>query len=432
MSFFVWATHRGKEFAGAYYRIRVPMAWMENLGYTQGYIDRGEGGEDDIAAMFTADVDLFYSTVGRSTLYQMQVINAMEAKKIQDGSLHHPPTIIWDCDDNSDFVHPYNSAFATQGVRHYPSGDFLEPGEMLTSPDSKGKEHILWEDRVTRSGDAVFDIERNLAEMKVRHRIIREATGVTVSSPSLASYMRQVIGQKNVYVFPNTVVPQDYEEYPIVKDPDEVRVLWQGGMSHFIDWYPLREAIASVFQKYPKAKLVLWGEKFDWISDMIRPEQLEYHVWTDYAAFKLKRGLLRIDINLCPLADNPFNWGKSAIKWYESVVWKRPEATLAGNVLPYREIRDGETGLLYSTPEEFAYKLGVLIEDAQLRQRLGAAAKEWVFANRTPDKTIPGLFEFYAECRARTTQGKTRRIVQPTLAEVRKTFDARPEETRRH
>jgi len=59
MSFFVWATHRGKEFAGAYYRIRVPMAWMENLGYTQGYIDRGEGGEDDIAAMFTADVDLF-------------------------------------------------------------------------------------------------------------------------------------------------------------------------------------------------------------------------------------------------------------------------------------------------------------------------------------------------------------------------------------
>jgi glycosyltransferase involved in cell wall biosynthesis len=341
----------------------------------------------------------------------------MEPGKIQDGTVHYPPTIIWDCDDNSDYVHPFNQSFATQGVRHYPTGDFLEKDEVLTTHDSKGNEHVLWVDKETRSGEHVFDIGRNLSEMKVRHQIIREAVGVTVPSPSLAAYMRDVVGQKNVYVFPNTVVPSDYEEFPLARDDGKVRVLWQGGMSHFIDWYPLREAIKAVVQKYPKMVLVVWGEKFDWITDIVPPEQLEYHLWTDYAAFKLKRGLLRIDINLCPLADNPFNWCKSAIKWYEGSVWSRPEATLAANVAPYREIKDGETGLLYRTPEEFAQKLGLLIEDAALRARLGQAARRWVLDNRTPEKTIPGLYEFYQDCRARTKQG---RIVKPTLEQVKK------------
>lgn len=416
MPLFMWATNRGKQSACTYYRVMVPMVWLERLGFTKGYMDVGTGGEDDVAAMMTSDIDLFYATTGRTTLYQLQVINGMAPGQIQDGNTHYPPTTIWDIDDNSDYVHPFNQSFATQGVRHYPTGSFLVPGEALASPDHKGREHLLWVDGETKSGEHIFNIARNLSEMKVRHQIIREAQGVTVSSPSLAHYMRDVIGQKNVYVFPNTVVPEDYEEFPLVRDDKEVRILWQGGMSHFIDWYPLREAVASVFQKYPQAKLVMWGEKFDWITDVIPPNQLEYHLWSDYAAFKLKRGLLRIDINLCPLADNPFNWCKSAIKWYEGSIWSRPEATLAANVAPYREIKDGESGLLYRTPEEFAQKLGALIENAELRQRLGHGARDWVLANRTPEKTIPGLFEFYQDCRARSKQ----RIVRPTLEQVRK------------
>lgn len=416
MPFYVYAADKGEYSACSYYRIRVPMAWLERLGYTLGYIDRGKGGEDDIAAMFTSDVDLLYAATGRSNLYQMQVINNMEPKKIQDGSIHHPPTIIWDCDDNNDFVHPFNQSFAAQGIRHYPSGAFLEPGEALTSYDTKGNEHILWVDKETKSFGMLFDIERNLAEMKVRHRIIREAAGVTVPSPILARYISDVVGQKNVYVFPNTVVPGDYEEYPTIRTDDSVRVLWQGGMSHYIDWYPLREVIAAVFEKYRNAKLVIWGEKFHWITDMIRPEQLEYHMWSDYPAFKLKRGLLNIDINLCPLAANTFNACKSAIKWYEGSIWSRPEATLAAKFGPYLEIEDGKTGLLYSSHEEFAQKLGRLIEDRNLRLRLGAGAREWVLANRTPQATIPGLFEFYSECRARTRRGQ---IIRPTLNEVK-------------
>jgi glycosyltransferase involved in cell wall biosynthesis len=171
-------------------------------------------------------------------------------------------------------------------------------------------------------------------------------------------------------------------------------------MSHYPDWYPLRYAVKAVVDKYPHVKFVIWGTKFDWITTVIPENQLEYHEWTDYAAYKMKRSIMDCDINLAPLVDAPFNWCKSGIKFYEASIGPRPEATLAANVQPYSlEIEDGKTGLLYNSPEEFAQKLGLLIENATLRKNLAAGAKKWVEANRTPDATIPGLAEFYEELR---------------------------------
>lgn len=421
MPLFMWAQNYARD-PGAcdYYRVKVPLYWMEQLGYMLGYEDRGMAGESDIASFFTSDIDLFYSVCDQTVLHKMVTLKQMKPKKIQDGSIHHPPTTIWDCDDNPDFVHPFNQTFAANGVRHYPSGAFLEPGECLEYEDAKGTKHLMWEDGRTTGlgGQFIFDIARNLQNMKLRWEVIREAVGVTVPSPSLASYIRNVLKQPNVYVFPNTVVPQDYEEYSLAPVTDgSVRILWQGGMSHFIDWYPLRDAMREVMQKYPQAKLVVWGEKFDWITDVVPENQLEFHGWSPYPAYKLKRGLLQADINLCPLADNIFNRCKSAIKWYEGSIWSKPEATLAANVATYHEIKDGETGLLYRTPKEFAQKLGQLIESQDLRLRLGAAAHQWVLANRTPQATIPGLFEFYMECRARTKGAK---VLPATARELKR------------
>jgi len=411
---FFWANNRiANRGACHYYRIQIPLTWMDKLGYMKCYDDRGTGGQNDYMAMFSADIDLYYGVAGADTLHQITTLGEMKAAKRPDGELHYPPTTIWDCDDNPDYVHPFNQTFSVNGVRHYPSGEFLEPGETLEYETAKGERVTLWEDGASTAlaGQAPFDIPRNLQTMKTRWEVIRAATGVTVPSPSLASYFRDVIKQPNVYVFPNTVVPEDYEEFPLQPAPEgEVRILWQGGMSHYIDWYPLREAIRETMQKYPQAKMVIWGEKFDWITDIIPEAQLEFHGWTPYEAFKIKRGLLRADINLCPLADNAFNWGKSAIKFYEGSVWSKPEATLAARVGPYREIIDGVNGLTYTSPTDFAFKLGRLIEDATLRRTLGAKAREWVLANRTPQVTIPALFEFYQDCRART---KGNQIIRP-------------------
>ena len=400
-----------------YYRIQVPTSQMTKLDLCDWFVDKG-GTRNSNIALTHANYALFYAWAGTRALHRIQTLKEIRPN-VRQGNDLYPPTIFYDHDDNNDFVHPFNSAYLTMGTRDM-DGYLLEPGEGLVVPLGNGKVTEIVDQR-THDENVVFDIERNLFDMKVRHEIIRECHGVTAASPVLARYFKEVVGAQAVHFFPNTVVPEDYEQHEIVRTDDSIRILWQGGQSHLPDWYPLKDALAAVCKKYPKVKIVLFGEYFSWIHDVIPDSQIEHHQWKPYEAYKLKRGLLNIDINLCPLSDNLFNRCKSAIKWYESVVWKHPEATLAANVGPYQEIEDGVTGLLYNSPEEFVQKLSRLIEDAPLRARLGQEAKRWVLANRTPEATIPALHQFYSETRAKHTRdlGKPS-VVKPSFADIKR------------
>jgi len=422
-NFFVWTLNFAKRSACSYYRIEVPMTQLDQMQMASVFEDKGDGGEQSALAIAYSDIAHFYAIGGEQPLNRIQRLKKMKPGHRAGHDLY-APAVIYDIDDNNDFVHPFNTSFAHMGVRGYPDARLLKPGDGLEIVKGEGESAEMiggWIDGETHYNGIKFDVARNLHQMKVRHQIIRECHGVTVSSPTLAKYMKQVIGAKDVYVFPNTVVPAHYEKIRAVREDDQVRILWQGGMSHWIDWYPLRFALKAICDKYPKVKFVIFGEWFNWIHEMIPDHMVEHHPWVEYDAYKLKRGLLNIDINLCPLANNAFNACKSGIKWYESILWEKPEATLAAKTAPYAEIVDGETGLLYSTPEEFVEKLGVLIENRELRNRLAEGAKRWVLDNRTPEKTIPGLFDFYTEVRARQKREIGAPIIkQATIEEIKK------------
>lgn len=421
-NFYVWSMLHGQKTACSYYRIEVPQYLLRDMDFTNLYMDNGEvDPEESNMARVYSDIAHFYSLGGAPVLHLFKTLKGIKAATRGDSEIY-PPALIYDADDNTDFVHPFNSTFCNLGVRGYPDATFLKPGEGLDITDHTGKVIAQWVDGGTRYNGRVFDIARNLSEMKIRHEMIREAHGVTVTSPTLAKYMKEVIGAKNVHVFPNTIVPEHYEKIRAVRTDDKIRILWQGGMSHWVDWYPLRDALRTLSLKYKgKITWVIFGEWFNWIHDNIPDDMVEHHYWVEYSAYKLKRGLLNIDINLCPLANNVFNSCKSAIKWYEGSIWEQPEATLASVSPTYSEIVDGETGLLYRTPEEFVEKLSLLIENADLRKKLGEGAKEWVLANRTPKATIPALFDFYMETRARQRRDLGKPLVAaPTMEQVKK------------
>lgn len=421
--FFCWTLNAGKAGACNWYRITVPFMHLRDMGLAQVYEDNNQGDpKESNLALLHSDIGHFYSVVGEDVLHRIRSIKRIGAgrRATPEGGIDvYPPALIWDCDDNTDFVHPFNMTYVHMGVRGYPDGHLLKPGDGLEVTNAEGKSIGGWADGVTRYEGITFDIARNLHAMKVRHEIMREVHGITTASPILSKYAREVIGCKNVYTFPNTIDPSHYEKIRAVRNDKRVRVLWQGGMSHLIDWYPLREALRSVCEKYrDQFTFVIFGEYFDWINEVIPPSMIERHPWCDYSAYKLKRGLLNIDINLCPLVNNIFNSCKSAIKWYEASIWEDMfEATLAQRGPVFNEIQDGVTGLLFDTPEEFAQKLGRLIEDGPLRKRLASAAHKWVLENRTPEKTIPGLFDFYAETRARQKREIGRPVIKPATQE---------------
>jgi len=399
-NFKVWTANFGKQSASAYYRILVPQRCLMEMGYANAYSSSAET-QEDFAAMLYSDVAQLYAIIGDYWLQKVKRVNAIHPA-IRDGQPIYPPSFIYDIDDNNDYVHPFNMFFNKYGVREYPTNKLLKPGDGLEIMDHNGKQISQWVDKETVYDGVMFDVERNLRDMKLRHELLRECQGVTCPSLALANYFKQVVGVQSTYFFPNTIVPSDYKSFPVQrKNPTEIRIVWQGGQSHFVDWYPLRFAVREISQKYPQVKWVIYGQWYNWVHEFIPDDRIEYHPWDDYAAYKLHRGLLDCDINICPLANNPFNICKSDIKYTEASIWERPEATLAANVGPYKHITDGVDGLLYNTPEEFVQKLSALIENADLRKKVAQGAREWTLKNRTPEATIPGLFDYYAEVRAR-------------------------------
>ena len=382
-----------------YYRVQVPLVNLQKQKFTTSMlsiIDKQNDRESSIKKLMYSDIFLNYCP---DNSHAHDVIKNKKAAVDEFGKMQVPPAIVYDEDDNVDFIHPFAEEYAHRGTRTYPDGKLLEEGDTIMYEAPDGKIVPLWEDGKTKHGK-IFNIKHNLMIIAMKHRIIKDSHGATCPSPALARYWKNVLGQSNVYVFPNTVDLSDYEFYNVNRRNDKIRILWQGGSSHYIDWWPLKDALKEIANKYKdKITFVMYGVKFGWILDAIPDSMIEYHDWTPYAAYRLKRGLLNIDINLCPLTDNPFNRCKSAIKWYEGSIWPTPEATLAQKTGPYLEITHNENGLLFSNPREFVEMLSSLIDDAALRKRLSMNAKKWVEDNRYPEKTIPGLFDFYLHTR---------------------------------
>lgn len=377
-----------------YYRIAIPLRGLDRMEGCHTYLAEPQG-ETDLRyeALMGADISIYWRVCNKEGYEYFKQFSDFEPIE-KDGKITYPPLLIMDTDDAVDWIHPFNMAYNCLGVRDQ-EGNLLKPGQNVMV-NYKGEDQVLWRDKFTRGQkDYIFDIGRNLRDIGYHYDAARCAAGVTVTNNFLAQIYKDQ-GCEEVYVFPNTIDPDDWWFPPLRERTDgKIRIIWEGGSSHLDSWIPIRQPIVDVLKNNPQAKLVIFGDPFDWMKKEIAADQLELHHWIGYDGYKLKRACLDADINLAPLTASAFTESKSAIRWYEASMGPRPEATLAADVGPYQEIEDGKTGLLYKTPQEFAEKLQSLIDNADLRKRLGEGAQEWVLANRTMRQTIPGLHKFY-------------------------------------
>ena len=385
--------HFQSQIAARYYRLQVPLVGLHQRGLANVYFDDGQVNRQyAMQVMSGAHIALSWNLSGDVGLQTAKDFRETMKPIMKEGALLIPPAYVLDMDDALEYVHPMNTSYCTWGIRRW-DGSFMEDGDKLTVPTPDGGERVLWQDGVSQDEGRIYTVKGANERIAQHYEIARTARGVTVTTPFLAELYKEQ-GVKNVYVFPNSVIEEDYY-FPNLAPHEGVRIIWQGSTSHFEDWMPVSDALVEVLKENPSAKLVVWGAIFPWMRKLIAPEQLELHGWDDYAAYKIKRPCLDADINLCPLVDSPFNRAKSAIKWYEGSLGPRPEATLAANVGPYQEIESGKTGLLYNNAQEFKEQLTALIRNEELRKTLGHRAREWVLANRSANKTVLGLFEFY-------------------------------------
>jgi len=86
-------------------------------------------------------------------------------------------------------------------------------------------------------------------------------------------------------------------------------------------------------------------------------------------------GYAMVDVNLAPLELNhKFTESKSELKYFEAALMELP--TVASDIAPFRVgITDGRTGFLCGNEQAWFQALERLVLDADLRVRMGKAAR---------------------------------------------------------
>jgi glycosyltransferase involved in cell wall biosynthesis len=216
------------------------------------------------------------------------------------------------------------------------------------------------------------------AAMRRLERNLRAADGLIVSTPHLAARYAELAGGP-VWVCENGLDLDRYDhERP---DLPGVWIGWAGAQGHqdaVETWAP---AVCAVLRARPQTRLVSVGLPFAAqvaaalaVQDRPRCLALPPANLQAYPA-----SLALADLALAPAVDTPLFRGKSDLRWLEASALGIP--TVA-HPLVYRRVRDGETGLLASTAQEAEAAILRLVDDADERARIGAAAQAEVRRER--------------------------------------------------
>ena len=220
----------------------------------------------------------------------------------------------------------------------------------------------------------------NEAAARDHYFLFRAVSAVQTSTKYLADYLREF--NPHVYLFENQLA-----ELPPARSYDENApqvTIFFGALNRRADWEPLMPSINAAIQEH--------GDRlyFRVVSDytfyqQLRTEQKSYVGGTQDGSVvapyeRYVEELRSSDIALLPLNDTEFNRAKSDLKFIEAA--GNGAAVLAAPTVYAATVRDGETGLIYRSPKEFAQKLDLLIRRADLRRTLAENAYRYVAEHR--------------------------------------------------
>ncbi len=219
---------------------------------------------------------------------------------------------------------------------------------------------------------------------------IRAADVVTTATPHLAGRLKGF--NDNVRVVPNMLPGEHWP--PERKRPDRggvVRIGWAGSPSHDIDMPILSGTVEQLLHEFDNVEVMMVGmEEFPFAPHprLLTKDRVNIEGYAEL--------LDEFDIGLAPLVDNTFNRAKSDLKFVEYAMIGIP--TVASKVSSYENtIEPGVTGFLARNPKDWLKHLRRLVQDAELRERMGVAARAYA-ETRTVDKNIGNWEKAYGLC----------------------------------
>lgn len=190
---------------------------------------------------------------------------------------------------------------------------------------------------------------------------------------------------------------------PKDKKKDEIRIGWQGGVSHMGDWEEIKEPLAKVLSDYPEVTLHILGSYYK--NQFIEfADRITRYPWYPFRGYTYRLKTLGLDGAIIPLESKPFNEFKSEIKFTEFTQLGVP--SVVKNMLPYSEVITEQNSYPYKDNVEFEVKLRAMLEDikAGRAQNKVVEGKKWVKKDRDIAKEAGSLVQLYKSILPEDTQ----------------------------
>jgi O-antigen biosynthesis protein len=234
-------------------------------------------------------------------------------------------------------------------------------------------------------------MERKLYENGVGGEIIGDeyVKVCTTTTSYLATKLKEE--GKQIFLVPNRLSLEDLDlakealEQTVGRKKDGGEVVigyFSGTISHNKDFATITKPLMNILEKFPETKLFLAGPLDP--EDELVSKFKNRIINTPYVPRREHfKNLASVDINVVPLEmDNPFCEAKSELKYFEAGIVKVPTVAVANQTFS-EAIEDGVDGFVAKNSTEWEMKLGKLILDRDLREKIGQAAYEKTLAKYT-------------------------------------------------
>lgn len=187
---------------------------------------------------------------------------------------------------------------------------------------------------------------------------------------------------------------------------NKIVIGWQGSTTHDTDFKMALPALQRILQERSDVVLRLFGSVPASIKGVLPENRFEWSKGVPFEFYPATLKYLNFDIGIAPITDSHFNRAKSNIKWLEYSALRVP--SVCSSVYPYAtSIEHGETGFLAATDDEWYRALMALVESAELRQKIGRAAYEFVWRDYAPGVRVPMWERAITEARTVCTSSPT-------------------------
>jgi glycosyltransferase involved in cell wall biosynthesis len=354
-----------------WYRIRTWHEQFQLMDNVESYLMDGKE-QDPLKLIEKADVVV--ARLGDAA-YVREIKTNIDPKK----------PVVFDHDDNT-----FEVLSTSEHYREFGTQDAYVQYE-------DGKVKPVWV-----SGDTEgFNRYKNLWGQMGLLFMLGAADMITSPVPQLTRYFMQYADDSaKGAVVPNSLNFDMFPEGDFVpkdKKKNEIRLGWQGGVSHMGDWQEVGDVIGKVLEDYPEVTIHIMGSYYKNQFESFK-DRVTYYPWVPWKGYTYRLKTLGLDAAIIPLEDKEFNKYKSEIKYTEFSQLGVP--CLVKDMLPYSAVVEGgKNAWTYKTKEDFEKYLREMLDDlkkgGKKSKKMVKKAQKWIKEERDVKKNAKKLVELY-------------------------------------